>query len=444
MAVLRFPEGFVWGTASASYQIEGSPLADGAGTSIWHTFAHQSGTITGGDNGDVACDHYRRFRQDVAIMRGLGLGAYRFSIAWPRLFPSGRGAVNTAGLAFYDRLIDALLEVDITPMATLYHWDLPQALEDQGGWTCADIAERFADYSDTAFAAFADRVPLWITFNEPAMFTWLGYAIGAHAPGRSNFGEALRAGHNVLRAHGLAVERFRQHESAGSIGITVSVQAHMPADPDDPRDVKAAARSRGFNNEWFVDPIVFGTYPVAMCDQFGESLPDIDTADRALFTTPVDFIGVNYYTRTIVRDDENGFFKTRTCRAPGAYTAMDWEVYPAGLWLVLKEFHERYGLPLYVTENGAGFEEETIGPQGRVEDVERLRYLQSHLEMCHRAIADGVDLRGYMLWSLIDNFEWTFGFSKRFGIVHCDFQTQVRTPKLSALWYQRVIEENGI
>ena len=208
--------------------------------------------------------------------------------------------------------------------------------------------------------------------------------------------------------------------------------------------MKAAARSRGFNNEWFVDPIVFGTYPVAMCDQFGESLPDIDTADRALFTTPVDFIGVNYYTRTIVRDDENGFFKTRTCRAPGAYTAMDWEVYPAGLWLVLKEFHERYGLPLYVTENGAGFEEETIGPQGRVEDVERLRYLQSHLEMCHRAIADGVDLRGYMLWSLIDNFEWTFGFSKRFGIVHCDFQTQVRTPKLSALWYQRVIEENGI
>ncbi|MBI5506521.1 MAG: beta-glucosidase [Deltaproteobacteria bacterium] len=444
MPVLRFPDGFLWGTASAAYQIEGSPLADGAGASIWHEFAHRSGTIAAGDNGDVACDHYRRYRQDVALMRELGLGAYRFSIAWPRLFPSGSGRVNAAGLAFYDRLVDALLEAGIAPMATLYHWDLPQALEEQGGWTCPDTADRFADYADGVFAALADRVRLWITFNEPCMFTWMGYAVGAHAPGRSEFAQALRAAHNVLRAHGYAVRRFRARRHAGTIGITLSVQAHVPANADDPDDVAAAARSRAFNNEWFVDPIVFGTYPAALRDQFGDLLPDIDEADRALFQTPVDFLGVNYYTRTIVHADPSGFFEARACRAIGQYTAMDWEVYPAGLWLVLKQFHERYGLPLYVTENGAGFEDETVGPHGRVEDVDRLRYLQSHLEMCHRAIADGVDLRGYLLWSLMDNFEWSFGFAKRFGIVRCDFQTQQRTPKLSALWYRRVIEENGI
>ena len=444
MSVLRFPDGFLWGAAAAAYQIEGSPLADGAGPSIWHTFSHLPGTISGGDTGDIACDHYNRCAEDVALMRRLGLNAYRFSIAWPRLFPSGSGPLNHAGLAFYDRLVDSLLDANITPMATLYHWDLPQALQDQGGWTCADTAERFADYAGTVFEALADRVPLWITFNEPAMFTWLGYALGVHPPGRNDFGEALRAGHNVLRAHGLAVRRFRATGRGGRIGMTVSVQAHVPADVNDPRDVEAAARSRAFNNEWFVDPVVFGAYPVALRNEFGPQLPEIGPQERDLFSTPVDFLGVNYYTRTIVRDEPGSFFDAATCRAPGQYTAMDWEVYPAGLWLVLKQFHERYRLPLYVTENGAGFENETIGPQGRVEDVERLRYLQSHLEMCHRSISEGVDLRGYMLWSLMDNFEWSFGYAKRFGIVRCDFQTQQRTPKLSALWYRRVIEENGI
>jgi len=444
MAVLRFPDRFLWGAGTASYQIEGSPLADGAGPSIWHTFAHRPGTIAGGDNGDVACDHYHRFRQDVELMRGLGLRGYRFSVAWPRLFPSGRNPLNRAGLAFYDRLVDALLEAGITPMATLYHWDLPQALEDQGGWTSRDVANRFGDYAEAVFDALADRVPLWLTFNEPAMFTWMGYALGAHAPGRSDVAGALRAAHNVLRAHGLAVGRFRARGAAGSIGITVSVQAHVPADADDPRDVEAAARSRAFNNEWFIDPIVFGTYPAALHEQFGALLPEINDSDRALLRAPIDFVGINYYSRTIVSNAHGGFLEISSRRAIGQYTAMDWEVYPAGLWLVLRQFHQRYALPLYVTENGAGFEDERIGPRGYVEDVERLRYLQSHLEMCHRAIADGVDLRGYLLWSLLDNFEWSFGLAKRFGIVSCDFATQLRTPKLSALWYRRVIEENGI
>lgn len=443
MAVLRFPDGFLWGSATASYQIEGSPLADGAGASIWHTFSHTPGTIAGDDHGDVACDHYRRWRADVALMRDLGLPAYRFSIAWPRVFPSGKGAVNAAGLAFYDRLVDGLLEAGIEPMVTLYHWDLPQALQDEGGWGSPTIAAHFADYAATVFGKLGDRVQRWITFNEPWVFHWVGSVLGIHAPGNHDVAAALVGGHHTLRAHGLAVERFRALVPGGQIGITLSVQAHLPAS-DDARDVEAAARARAFHNEWFVDPIVFGDYPAALREQFGELLPAVGEADRALFQQPVDFLGLNYYTRNVQRHDPLGFLGAATERPLGVYTSMDWEIYPAGLYHVLREFHERYRLPLYVTENGAGFEDETPGPDGRVNDVERLLYLQGHLEMCHRAISEGVDLRGYLVWSLMDNFEWGFGYAKRFGIVRCDFETLERAPKLSALWYRRVIEENGI
>jgi len=441
--VLRFPNGFLWGSATASYQIEGSPLADGAGASIWHTFSHTPGVIAGNDNGDVACDHYRRWKSDVALMRELGHRAYRFSVSWPRIFPDGHGRTNPAGIAFYDRLVDGLLEAGIEPMITLYHWDLPQKLQDEGGWSNPQIARHYADYAATMFDACGDRVKKWITFNEPWVFHWVGSVLGIHAPGHHDMAGAFLGGHHTLRAHGLAVQRFRDQVPGGEIGITVSVQAHVPAS-DDLLDEEAAARARAFNNEWFVDPIVLGEYPAALREQFGTMLPEIDDDDRALFQAPIDFLGINYYTRNLERHDEQGFLQVATERAIGVHTAMDWEIYPAGLYRVLHEFHERYRLPLYVTENGAGYEDETPGPDGRVNDRERLRYIQSHLEMCHRAISDGIDLRGYLVWSLMDNFEWGFGYAKRFGIVRCDFETLARTPKASALWYRRVIEENGI
>jgi beta-glucosidase len=441
--VLRFPDGFVWGSATASYQIEGSPLADGAGASIWHTFSHTPGVIAGDDNGDVACDHYRRWKEDVALMRDLGLKAYRFSVAWPRVLPDGDGAVNEAGLAFYDRLTDELLAAGIEPMVTLYHWDLPQALEDRGGWANPQIGGIYASYAETMFSRLGDRVKKWITFNEPWVFHWVGSVLGIHAPGKNDMASAILGGHHTLRAHGLAVRRFRDLVPGGEIGITVSVQAHRPA-TDDPEDVAAAARARAFQNEWFVDPIVLGDYPAALREQFSTMLPEIGSEDRALFGERIDFVGVNYYTRNVHRHDENGFFRAAVERPAGVYTAMDWEIYPAGLLEVLREFHARYGLPIYVTENGAGFEDERIAADGVVHDGERLRYVQSHLEMCHRAIAEGVDLRGYLVWSLMDNFEWGFGYAKRFGIVRCDFATQARTAKQSALWFRDVIAANGV
>lgn len=443
MPVLRFPEGFLWGSATASYQIEGSPLADGAGPSIWHTFSHTPGVIAGDDHGDVACDHYHRWKDDIALMRDLGMKAYRFSIAWPRVVPAGHGARNPAGIAFYDRLVDGLLEAGIEPMATLYHWDLPQALEDEGGWATETIAAHFADYAGTMFGTLGDRVKKWITFNEPWVFHWVGSVLGIHAPGRHDMAAALAGGHQTLRAHGLAVQRFRDAVPDGVIGITLSVQGHLPA-TEDPRDAAAAARARAFHNEWFVDPLVFGEYPAALREQFGELLPRISDEDRRLFQQPIDFLGLNYYTRNVHRHDDHGFFRAATEHPVGIYTSMGSEIYPAGLYLVLKEFHERYRLPLYITENGAGFQGESPGPEGRVEDTERLLYLQGHLEMCHRAISDGIDLRGYLVWSLLDNFEWGFGYAMRFGIVRCDFDTLERTPKKSALWLRRVIEENGI
>ncbi len=443
MPVLEFPDGFLWGTATASYQIEGSPLADGAGPSIWHTFAHTPGTIHDGDTADVTCDHYRRYREDVALMRELGLQAYRFSVAWPRVFPAGYGDSNSAGLAFYDRLVDELLAAGITPMATLYHWDLPQALEDEGGWPNSDLACHFADYAEHMFDALGDRVKLWITFNEPWVFTYLGYGLGVHAPGTTDMGAALKAGHTALRAHGMAVERFRSLVPDGEIGITLSVQAQLPASDTD-EDRQAAMRSSAFYNEWFIEPIVCGDYPPALRDQFGELLPEMGEADRATIQRPIDFIGLNYYTRLLVENDENAFLGARPWRVPGHYTAMDWEIYPAGLYHLLKTFYATYGLPLYITENGAGLEGEKPGADGAIDDVQRLRYLQSHIEMAHRATSEGVDLRGYMAWSFIDNFEWSFGFAKRFGLVYCDYETQARTPKLSAAWYRRVIKDNGI
>jgi len=441
--VLRFPEGFLWGAATAAYQIEGSPLADGAGASIWHTFSHTPQIITGGDTGDVACDHYRRWADDVDLMRTIGLSSYRFSTSWGRILPQGTGGVNRVGLDFYDRLVDALLEAKISPALTLYHWDLPQALEDRGGWVNPDSPSWFADYADTVAARLGDRVSHWITFNEPWVFVWLGYGIGVHAPGRADAADALAAARNVLLAHGRAMERLRARAPRAQLGITLSVQAYLPAS-DAPADQAAAARVRAFNNEWFLDPIVHRRWPAALSQEFGEMLPELGAADIATIARPIDFVGLNYYTRHVVTHDDKGFFNSRPLPTIGRRTEMDWEVYPAGLALVLREFHERYHLPLYVTENGAAFADAAPDVHGVIPDWERLSYLQGHFDAAHRAIAEGVDLRGYFVWSLLDNFEWTFGFSKRFGLIACDFATQQRRMKQSALWYRQVIADNGI
>jgi len=444
MPVLKFPEGFLWGAATASYQIEGSPLADGAGESIWHRFSHTPGKIDHGHNADKTCDHYNRWQEDVALMRELGLKAYRFSIAWPRIFPQGRGAMNRPGLDFYDRLVDALLEADIQPMATLYHWDLPQALQDRGGWADPDTVGRYADYAETIFSALGDRVQRFVTFNEPWVFVWLGHALGLHAPGLCDVATALRAGHNVLLAHGAAVERFRAASPPSEIGITLSIQAVMPEDDASEDDRDAAERYGAFLNTWFADPLLLGEYPQPIRDQFGERLPAIDDAARAQMQRPIDFIGVNYYERSVVRHEAGNFFKTNRIRPLGQIGGMEWEVYPAGLYHVLTDLHRRYDLPLLVTENGFASETEQPDAKGFVEDDDRLRFLQSHFEMAHRALSEGVNLRGYLVWSLLDNFEWSFGFGERFGLIRCDYETLQRVPKKSAQWYARVIAENGI
>ncbi|MFQ5478637.1 MAG: GH1 family beta-glucosidase [Candidatus Binatia bacterium] len=443
MSVLAFPDGFLWGAATSAYQIEGSPLADGAGASIWHQFAHRAGNISNGENADLACDHYRRYREDVVLMKELGLKAYRFSISWPRVLPAGSGAINQKGMDFYRKLCDSLLDVDIVPVVTLYHWDLPQALEDQGGWPSSETAACYADYAEQTFRALGDRVSLWISFNEPWVFTYLGYALGIHAPGRADTGAALQAGHTVLRAHAMASQRLATVCPRSDLGITLSVQAVLPLSRNS-ADLAAAERYGAFVNEWFIEPLTRGDYPQAMREQFGGLLPEITGTDRELLRNPPDFIGLNYYTRCVVEDDPTGFFRSRVMRPTGHRTAMDWETYPAGLYHVLREFSRRYSLPLYVTENGAGLENEQPDERGFVTDDLRLRYLQSHFEMAHRAISEGVDLRGYMVWSLLDNFEWSFGYSKRFGIVRCDYTTLERIPKKSARWYRRVIEENGV
>ena len=443
MPTLEFPADFVWGTATAAYQIEGSPLADGAGASIWHTFSHEPGRIENADTGDVACDHYNRWGEDIELMSRLGIGAYRFSISWPRILPGGRGDVNPAGLDFYDRLVDGLLDAGIRPFVTLYHWDLPQAVEDAGGWPNRECAAWYADYADIVFERLGDRVEDWITFNEPWVFCYLGYGIGFHAPGTASEADAFAAAHTMLLGHGMAVERLRARRPRARVGITLSVSPHVG--DDDAAGADAAVRNgEAFHHGWFMDPLTGKDYPPALRECFGASVPPIAAADSKVISAPIDFVGLNYYTRSLVAADPSGHLGGRAVHPPGHYTAMGFEIYPAGLYRVLKDFHDSYQLPLYVTENGAGLENEAIGPDGTVADTTRLRYLQSHMEMAQRAICEGVDLRGYFVWSFMDNFEWTFGYAKRFGIVHCDFETGLRTPKLSARWFSRVIAENGI
>ena len=443
----RFPERFLWGAATSAYQIEGSPLADGAGPSIWHRFSHTPGLTLNGDTGDIACDHYRRYESDVALMAELGLNSYRFSIAWGRVMPNGRGPVNPKGIDFYSRLIDTLLAHGIAPNVTLYHWDLPAALDDQGGWLNRDIAGWFADYASVMFNALGDRVPMWSTINEPWVVSDGGYLYGVLAPGHRNLFEAPIASHNLLRAHGTAVQAFRASRAAvqSSIGIVVNLEPKYSAS-DSPEDVAATARADAYMNRHYLDPLFFGRYPEEMQEIFGEAWPDWPDDDMKLIAQPVDFLGVNYYKRSISRYDA----EAHPVRASGVpqpasvHTDLQWEVYAPALTDVLLWIKARYGERiLYVAENGAAFPDPPAPVDGKVDDPLRVEYIRVHLHAIKDAMQQGVDLRGYFVWSLLDNFEWSHGYSPRFGIIHVNYETQQRTIKSSGRYYADVVRSNG-
>ena len=440
-----FPPGFLWGCATSAYQIEGSPLADGAGPSIWQRFAHTPGLMVGGDTGDVACDHYNRYKEDVALMKRLGMQAYRFSLSWSRVLPEGTGRVNAKGLDFYSRLVDECLENGIEPLATLFHWDLPAALDDRGGWLNRDSAQWFADYGRVVFEKLDGRVKKWATLNEPWVVTDGGYLHGALAPGHKNKYEAPIASHNLMRAHGAAVKAYREvgkHE----IGLVVNIEPKYAAS-DSAEDIAATRRAAAYMNEQYMDPAVLGRYPPELKEIFGDAWPDWPAEDFELIRQPLDWVGLNYYTRAVVRHDEGQYpLKATPVRQTQAtYTETGWEVYPQGLTDTLVWMKERYGdTPIYITENGSAFyDPPKAGDDGRVRDPLRTDYLQKHLKAVHAAIAAGVDVRGYMAWSFLDNLEWSLGFSKRFGIVHVNFETQERTPKDTAAYYSRIIASNG-
>ncbi len=440
----RFPEGFLWGAATSAYQIEGSPLADGAGPSIWHRFAHTPGRTANGETGDVAVDHYHRWADDVQLMRDLGLSAYRFSISWSRILPQGTGAVNVAGLAFYDRLVDALLAAGIQPMVTLYHWDLPAALDDRGGWLNSDIDKWFADYVTIVGRALDDRVTLWNTLNEPWVVSDGGYLHGPLAPGHKNLYEAPIASHNLLRAHGRAVQAYRaigKHR----IGIVVNLEPKYPAS-DDPADVAATRRADAYMNRHYLDPVFFGRYPDELREIFGDAWREASARDMELIAQPIDFLGINYYTRNVTRDDPTVWpVRVRGVHQPQhVYTETGWEVFAPALTRVLLWVKERYGdLPLYITENGAAIYDPPTPIDGRVDDPVRTWYLREHLLAAREALRQGVNLNGYFAWSLLDNYEWSLGFAKRFGLVHIDYATLERTPKASARYYSEVIRTHG-
>ena len=443
-----FPQGFLWGAATAAHQIEGSPLADGAGPSIWTRFAHTPGMTMNGDTGDVACDHYRRWKDDVKLMRELGLQAYRFSVSWSRILPEGTGRVNQAGLDFYSRLVDELLANDIEPLLTLYHWDLPAALDDKGGWLNRDSADWFAEYGQVLYRALDGRVKKWVTLNEPWVITDGGYLHGVLAPGHRNKYEAPIATHNLMRAHGAAVQAYRA-TGAHEIGLVVNIEPKYAA-TDSSDDAAAVKRAHAYMNEQYLHPALLGRYPPELKEIFGDAWPDFPEDDFKLITQPLDFVGINYYTRSVTRVHDNYPLKASGVRQPlGTYTETGWEVFPQALTDLLLWFKQTYGdTPLYITENGAAFFDPPVADTDasgtrRVRDPLRIDYLHKHLSAIHDAIAAGVDIRGYMVWSLMDNLEWSLGYSKRFGIVHVNYDTQQRTPKDSARWYSQVVATHG-
>ena len=450
--LLRFPDGFRWGAATASYQIEGAAQADGRSPSIWDTFSRTPGKVFGGHTGDVACDHYHRYADDVALMSDLGIATYRFSVAWPRIRPDGTGPVNPRGLDFYDRLVDELLARGVEPMVTLYHWDLPQLLEDRGGWTDRDTALAFADLASATVARLGDRVKSWTTLNEPWCSAFLGYGSGVHAPGRQDERAAFEAAHHLLLAHGLGVSALRAG-GAREVSLTLNLTRVSPRDAGDPHDVAAARLIDGLQNRIFLDPALRGAYPddmLALFSRFG-ALDVIRSEDLAVISAPIDLLGVNYYQPALVAAQVGAPVNPAYPGSEGIVyppqdtpvTAMDWPVDPSGLGDLLVRLSVDYpGTPSIVTENGASYVDTEV--DGRVSDPARISYLDGHLRAVRDAISRGADTRGYLAWSLLDNFEWAYGYDKRFGLVYVDYATQRRVPKDSALWFRDVIRRNGL
>jgi beta-glucosidase len=449
-ARLRFPAGFWWGASTAAYQIEGASDVDGRAPSIWDTFAAIPGRTENGDTGRTACDHYSRFAGDVGLMAELGLTAYRFSIAWPRVMPGPGGKPHPRGLDFYDRLVDELLAAEIKPAATLYHWDLPQAIEDRGGWAVRETASRFAEYAAAVANRLGDRVAMWNTLNEPWCSAFLGYGAGVHAPGRTSYADALAATHHLLLAHGRAAEILRSRCGDAQISIALNAGTVRPATGSEP-DRDAARMIDGMLNRVFFDPLLRGSYPADVLDDTAwvSDWSFVRDGDLAEISQPLDAIGVNYYQPDVVAAGPGPSLpyptRGRVWWPPveGPKTGMGWAVDPSGLHETLVRITRDYGsIPLYVTENGAAFDDTVTA--GRVHDPERIAFLRAHFEAAHRALADGVDLRGYFVWSLLDNFEWAFGYGKRFGLIRVDYETQERTPKDSAFWYRDVIAAGGV
>lgn len=434
------PADFVWGVATSAYQIEGAHDVDGRMPSIWDTFCKQPGAIDNGDTGDVACDHYHRWREDVALVAQLNADAYRFSIAWPRIMPDGVGVVNQKGIDFYDALVDELLEKGITPFVTLYHWDLPQTVQDKGGWPVRDTAYMFADYASVVVSALGDRVTNWTTLNEPLCSAWLGHLEGVMAPGIKDIKAAVPAAFHLHLAHGLGVKAIRAAAKLQpSVSIVNNLSPTVPAS-DRPEDVAAARRADGHTNRWWLDPIFGRGYPEDMIRIYGVE-PPVQGDDLATISAPLDWIGINYYFREVTADNPSGRgAKTVGVRVPDAVeTAMGWEVCPQGLEDILVRVAEDYGpRQIYVTENGSAWIDE-VDAEGNISDPGRTEYLRTHLEACAGAIGRGAPVAGYFAWSLLDNFEWAYGYDKRFGLVHVDYQTQKRTIKASGRFFAEAI-----
>jgi beta-glucosidase len=435
---------FVWGVATAAYQIEGAVAEDGRSPSIWDTFCRTPGAIDNGDTGERACDHYHRWREDVALMRTLGVGAYRFSVSWPRVLPGGRGPVNPAGLGFYDRLVDELLAAGIRPFVTLYHWDLPQVLQDRGGWPSRETAYAFADFAEVVGARLGDRVADWFTVNEPLCAGWIGHLEGRMAPGERDIARAVPAAHHLLLGHGLATGALRAAAPRPvRVGAVVNLSPCEPAS-DEEADVAAARRADGHTNRWWLDPLHGRGYPADMVEVYGVE-PPVRAGDLAAIATPTDHLGLNYYFRQVVTDDPDAPpSRVRMVSVADAVrTDMDWEVHPAGLEQLLTRLTDEYAVRrVLVTESGSAWPDE-VAVDGTVADLERADYLEQHVAAAVRAVGRGVPLAGYFVWSLLDNFEWSYGYAKRFGLVHVDYATQVRTIKTSGHRYAKLIAEHA-
>jgi beta-glucosidase len=445
MSKIIFPKDFLWGTATSSYQIEGAYNEDGKGESIWDRFSHEPGKIKNNENGDIACDHYHLYKEDIKLLKQLGVNTYRFSISWPRVFPEGKGKINKKGIDFYKRLTDSLLQEGIKPAITLYHWDLPQKLQLIGGWANREITDYFEHYSEAVFKELGDIVPIWMTHNEPQVVSCLGNELGIHAPGIKDISTALAVSHDLLLSHGKSLKVYRDMGFKGEIGIAVNTWPIYPAS-ESKEDRRAADICNSRNMGWYLDPIFKGQYPKLALESYkGEAeLPVIQEGDMELISAPIDFLGINYYSRNVIKHDARSKSGMSGVATESEKNILGWDIYPQGLYDVLTWLNKEYnGIKMMITENGRPCEDR-VNKDGRIDDENRIDYIKNHLIQANRAIYDGVNLTGYYLWSFMDNFEWAEGYWARFGMVHVDFETLKRTVKDSGYWYQKVIKENGL